>query len=184
MSVTIRHATESEYPAIWALVHDEYVAQGYINPQPGGLYVHYLHLEGIPETTKLVAVNESNEIIGTISYTTDGPNKLACDVDYPKETQELREKHPAIVCVWRLAVRAAERGNRAVVTAMVQEVATRLVAMGEPLLLLLVHPRHVRIWKRWLGFEQVSQRDECKGLLQAPSVLMTGGKGSYSRIVT
>jgi hypothetical protein len=181
-AVTVRRATETELPEIWQLTHTEYVRQGYIKPQPGGMYLHYEHLDKIRETTQLVAL-VGKKIVGTVTHTTDGPSGLYPDVDYPEETQTLRGTGVKLACVWRIVTDFACRSSHRVSTALMRETARQLMAIGEPLLLCMVHPHHIHYYKKRMGFVAVAESQDTKALASAPSVLMVGGKGSYSRLI-
>jgi hypothetical protein len=181
-AVTVRRAVESELAEIWQLTHTEYLRKGYITPQPSGLWSHYSHLERAPETVQLVAIVDG-DIVGTVTYTLDGPNGLHTDVDYPNETELIRKIGIPLACSWRIVTASEFHSQHSVAHALMVETARELVEYGEPILLCTFHPRHARYYERRLGFSVIAQREESAGLRNAPSVLMVGGPGSYSRII-
>jgi len=178
-TVEIRCATEAELPEIWRLAHDEYVRLGYINPQPGRIYIHYQHMECIEQTTRLVALVDG-QVVGTFSYTVDGPAGLYCEVDFPREIRALRDAGEQIVSVWRIIV--VDHAHR-IASELMTEASRQIVELGEPTVGCVVHPRHVNYYVKRLGFERVAETKQTKGLAIAPGVLLLGRKGSYSRLL-
>lgn len=174
----VRVATSDEMDAVYRLTHDEYVRMGYCSPQPGGRLIHYPHLDNIPETTVLVAEDESG-IVGTNTATLDGPSGLHvdCDAAFAKSVEVVRDEclrsGRNLGCAWRIVTRKQCRKRLDVVFALI----------GETLLLFnryLVHvslysfnPHHERIYSRLLGMETLA-RGECDVLGGAPAVLMRG----------
>ena len=69
---------DCELDEIHRLVHDAYLDAGLIRPQPGGRLIYYPHLDGIPETTVLVA-----ELNGVIV----GTSTLTCMIDADRRSK-------------------------------------------------------------------------------------------------
>ena len=182
-AVQVRRATESELAEIWHLTHDEYAAKGYIPFHPSRLYSHYTHLESIAETTPLIAIVDG-DIVGTVTYTMDGPHKLHTDIDYPKETNIIRAIGMKLACSWRIVTASTVHSTHAVAHALMVETARQLVERGEPILLCTFNPHHAPYYAKRLGFRQIAERTESVGLANAPSVLMVGGPGTYSRLLS
>lgn len=180
--VSVRRATAGELPLIQRLVHDEYVRSGLIRPQPDRCYRLYPHLDGIPETIPLVAI-ECGEVVGTLTATLDGPNGLPTDIDYPEETAAERLQGRPLASCWRLATRWDCHTHYGVHLALMFQMVQLMLGLGEPTVLQEIHPRHVSYYWRRFGFEAVAQRDQTQGLADKPSVLVVGREGTYSRIV-
>ncbi len=62
--------TEEELESAYKILHDSYVASGFMNPDPTGLRVLPQHL--LPQTTTIVAKWDS-KVIGTLSLIRDNP---------------------------------------------------------------------------------------------------------------
>ena len=77
-----RAISREDFEAVWRLTHDMYVAEGYAEPQPDGLLRHYPHLDAIPETVVFLAEDEDGTLLGSNSYTLDGPAGLHVDDDF------------------------------------------------------------------------------------------------------
>lgn len=176
--ITIRVAATDELAQIKRLADTEYKRRGY------GPYTCYPQLEAAPETTRVVAVMDKR-IAGTCTISLDGSCGLSTEVDYPRETAAIRSLGLPMACVWRLAVERGKRGEllECVAHQMMTFVARFLVDVGEPVLLCEVHPRHAAYYTKRFGFLPFAKRSETHGLHGAPSVLMIGGPGTYSRVV-
>ena len=87
-----------ELDSVYRLTHDSFLERGYCQPQPDGPLIHYPHLDNIPETTVLVAVVQG-EIMGTLSFTLDGPRGFHLDGDFKTECGRIRAEGKA----WRLS---------------------------------------------------------------------------------
>lgn len=181
-AITVRRARGDELHQVWHLSHDEYVRSGLIQPQLDRHYPLYPDLDGIPETTVLVAV-EGGMMTGSMTMTMDGERGLPTDADYPAETQAERDKGRPLASCWRLATAFDCRSRHGVLAALMRHMTHLLVGLGEPTLLMECHPRHVLYYRRRFGFEAVGERKTTHGLTDAPSVLMVGGPGSYSRLL-
>jgi hypothetical protein len=181
-AVTVRRATDDELPWIWRLVHAEYLRAGLIEPEMDGMFSHHRHLDCIPETIPLVAI-ENDRLAGTMTLTLDGPNGLPTDESYPVETAEQRENGRPLASCWRLATTWDCHSAHHVSSSLMHAMVRVAMDLGEPTVLMECHPRHVSYYRRRFGFESIGTHGETAGLRNAPSVLMVGGPGSYSRII-
>lgn len=182
-AVTVRRATDDELTEIKRLTHDEYLRRGLIRPQADRMFSLYQQFDGIKETIPLVAV-DGDRIVGTMSITLDSERGLPGEDDYPVEIAAIRSIGIPLGAVWRLAV---ERGNyehwHSAAQRLMYVGSQEMVDRGEPIMLHICHPRHATYYGKRLGFRQVAARYQTHGLTAAPSVLMVGGPGSYSRIL-
>jgi hypothetical protein len=179
MAVVVRRATEDELPWIWRLVHDVYLKAGLIEPQMDGFFSHYPRLDCIPETIPLVAV-EDGKRVGTMSLTMDGTRGLPPEDDYPGEMDALRREGHRLASCWRLAV---VDGFDVALPLMRSMVDIAVNEFDEPTVAVECHPNHGRFYRGLMGFEQIGERPDTKGLSCAPSWLMVGGHGTYSRLL-
>jgi len=179
-AVEVRRANRDETLEAQRLAHDAYLARGLIQPQPDGLWRGYERLNDIDETTVLVAVMDG-KVIGTASYTFDGEHGLPTDDDYFLETTCIRAVGLPLVGCWRFAVGAGS--SLAIHARLMHRICVDGVDAGEPVAVQEVHPRYVNYYRRRFGFRIAGMRDRTRGLTDAPSVLMVGGPGTYSRVV-
>lgn len=145
---------QHEIDEVYRLIHDMYANEGYIVVQPSGKLVQYPHLDNTPETTTYVAV-ENGEIVGTVAITIDGPNKLPPDVDFPKETAQIRRsaKRP-LSAVWRLAIK--HKNSPAIIWPLMNTVIEHMNRNNVRTCLFMVNPKHERIYHKVFAAETVA----------------------------
>ncbi len=175
--LTVREATDTaDLDAVYRLTHDAFLEQGYCEPQPDGRLIHYPHLEGLPETTALVA-EENGEIVGTNSVTLDGPAGLHVDVDFKTECDRIRAECSALGrslgASWRIATKRSCRSATAVIKGLIRETVRRFVAGSVETVVFTFNPRHERIYKRLLNMTTIARHGgTVQGLNNAPAVFM------------
>jgi len=81
--------TQEELNAVYRLTHDQYVAEGYAQPQPDGMLRHYKLYDSLPETNIFGAFKEE-KLIGTVSLTRGNLTGLPCEQEFPKEVQDIK----------------------------------------------------------------------------------------------
>jgi hypothetical protein len=178
----IRRAVESEIPEIWQLTHDQYAARGYIPWQKSRLWSHYEHLEWIPETTQLVAIVDG-DLVGTVTYTLDGPHKLHTDVDYPYETEIIRQTGLPLAASWRIVTDSSCRQSHCIAMEMMRVLGVEALEHGSPLVLCTFNPRHEKYYSQRLDFRTIATKPETHGLSAAPSILMVSGPRTIELLV-
>lgn len=165
-------ASADEMEAVYRITHDAYVRQGYCVPQPDGRLVHYPHLDGIPETTVLVAVVDGLTV-GTVSITMDGPTGLHADEEFKDVCDRIRSEGRRLAACWRIATQPRCRSEAEIVLGLVREAEAVVLRKGADTCLLIVNPRHEGIYKKLLNMETVARKTETIGALRnAPPVLM------------
>jgi hypothetical protein len=171
MSVTIYEVFEGDLWEVLALAYRAYREAGYIKHRADGLLDHYPHLDNIPETVTLAA-ELNGDMVGTCSYTMDGPRGLHTDADYPQETQRVRQLGGKLAASWRIATDPTCNRRLTVVQALMRRTAQDVCERAVDIALCTFHPRHERVYRRLWGFETIGRRAATKGLSNAPSVLM------------
>jgi hypothetical protein len=151
---------EAELDAVYRLTHDCFVERGYCPPQPGARLIHHPHLDRIPETTILVAVVDG-EIVGTNSWTLDGPAGLHVDKDFKRETDAIRAEGRVLASSWRIATRSGYRHDRHVVIGLIRETIRQFADVGGQTSVFTFNPRHERIYERLLNMTTVARRPDC-----------------------
>ena|SRR5687767_6092198 len=173
--------TLDELQQVYRLTHECYVSNGFAESHRTGLVVHYPHYDHIPETTILIAILEG-KIVGSVSYTIDGPSGFTLDEDFRPECDSIREEGKRVGVVWRLVVDKSVRSNRAVVSDLIDGVIKLAVEYDVPTVLFAVNPRHENVYKRMLRMEVVERRQATEGLTNAPAVLLRGDRDTILRI--
>lgn len=146
------------------LVHDVYTAERLMRPAASGMRVTPWHLS---EGTNIYVAKHFQRVVCTMTSVPDGERGLPLEAIYPSEVAFLRRAGHRLAEVTCLAARqdaySTEQGLR---------VFVRLVGLlfqacrfaGRERLLIAVHPRHARFYRRALGFEQLG------GVRMYPSV--------------
>ena len=161
---------DEELDQVYRITHDAFVETGFWPPQRDGRIVHCPHLDRIPETTVLAATL-GGEIIGTISWTRDGPHGLAADSEFKAECDGIRTEGLRLGSIWRLATRSICRNDRNVVLSLIQETVHGVVGAGLQTTIITMNPRHEKIYRRMLNMTTVARKDS-HGPNNPPAVLM------------
>lgn len=98
--------TEEELASAYKLLHDSYVASGFMNPDPTGMRVLPQHL--LPQTTTIVA-KWDGEVIGTLSLIRDNPFGLPLEKVF--NVEDRRQNGRRLAEVSSLAVDPKYRGQ-------------------------------------------------------------------------
>jgi hypothetical protein len=163
----VEHATA---PAVLEearrLLHDEYVARGYMTPEPGGMRIAFHH--ALPSTRVYVG-RDGGRVIATIALVPDSVHGLPCDALYPWELGVMRARGERIAEVGAFAIDPRYRtAARDAVRALVHAVAA--AATRFTTLCITVNPRHVRFYETRLGFERFGPVKPCGAVNGAPAV--------------
>lgn len=173
MSSVIRPTqNEQEMDEVYRLVHDAYLWRGYCTPQPDSRLRHYHHLDEIPETTVLIAI-EDGKIVGTNSLTVDGTNGLPVDTDFKHIVDTVRQEKCRLGVSWRMATISRYRNDKKLVIALIQETVSLVIRKNIRTMLFTFNPRHEKVYKRILEMKTLSRKtDDVECLQNAPAVLM------------
>ena len=164
--------TDNELDEIYRLVHDAYAERGYIEPHPDGRLILYPHLDHIPQTTVLVAV-EGGKVVGTNSLTLDGPNGLPSDEDFKKECDAIRREGRPLASSWRLCTRTGFRDERRIVMGLIAKTVRLALECGVRTCVFTINPRHAGVYQSLLNMKLVARKEETvQGLQNAPAVFM------------
>jgi len=159
---------------VWRLTHAQYVCRGYCEPQPDGLLRHYPALDGIPETTVLIA-EEGAELKGTVTLTLDGPRGLHTDHAFPRETSKVRgmalAAHEVLASSWRIVTACRKRR---VVFDLISAVVGEMEQQGVDICLFTFHPRHRRFYQRSGNLEVIAECENDPSVHGNPAILMLG----------
>ncbi len=168
---------EGDLEKVWRLTHDVFVAEGYAEPQAGQALRHYPHLDFIPETRVFMVEQFDGTLLGTNSYTVDGPAGLNVDADFVDVAdavrQECRSSTRRLGAAWRLATQPGCRDGLAVLMQLVSATldAGRHVA---DVVLYEFNPKHESFYSRMLGLRTIAGPREARRANGAPSILMRG----------
>jgi hypothetical protein len=139
-------STTADLDAAFRLVHDQYVALGYMHPHPSGRRIGLHH--SLP-TTKVFVCKSGDEVIGTVSLILDSLLELPCDELYRRELAPLRAAGRRLAEVSALAVhercRTRDLGVLMRLVHLVVAYASRIAQVDD--LCITVNPRHARFYE-------------------------------------
>ncbi len=168
--ITITTAdTPDQLRDVHRLTYEAYLAEGLCGRDPSGRLQHYPHLDGIPETTVVTAM-DGNKLVGTVSITVDGPAGLHVDEDFPEVMSGLRASRGRVAAAWRIVTDPAYRGDRRLITLLMRAGFAMAVACNADRLCCSFHPRRQKVHRR-LGFFTVAY-GRCRVLNRVEAVLM------------
>jgi hypothetical protein len=163
--------TTDELDGAFRLVHDRYVARGYMRRHPSGRRIGLHH--ALP-TTRVFVCRSDRQVIGTVSLVLDSLLELPCDALYRAELAPLRAAGRRVAEVSALAVderwRSAGLEVPMTLVHLVVAYASRIVQVDD--LCITVHPRHARFYERVLRFERSGAGKPHPGVEDAPAVLL------------
>ena len=147
--------TQEELEQCFALLHDAYVASGFMRPHPSGLRVTPYH--ALPTTTTLCA-KVDGQVVGTLSIVREGvfgfPMQTAFDIS------SVRAKEGRIAEISALAIhpRYRKTGGSVLFPLMkfMYEYCTRYFDTRH--LLIAVNPNHIEMYESLLFFRRLTAR--------------------------
>ncbi len=164
--------TDAEREQVFRLVHDEYVREGYIQPQSDSRFVHHCGLwDRIPFTDVFIAHDDNGDLIGTNSLTRDNEYGIHTLVDFPKETMRERLTGKVLASSWRIVTRNDCKAASGLVSALIRATVQRAKAIGVETCLFTFNPKHMCRYHIALNMEMIGFSEVTEGI-HAPSVLM------------
>jgi N-acyl amino acid synthase FeeM len=161
--------TRTELDAASRLVHQCYLACGYVKPSPDGRHVSpYL---AMPSTAVFVA-RAGGEVVATVALLEDSALQLPCDELYGAELAVLRRAGRRIAEVSALAVSEECRGlGLRALHSLVQAVGVygRDLVRADHLCI-AVHPRHAAYYESRLQFQRFGGLKPYHAVNGAPAV--------------
>ncbi len=160
-----------DFDSAFRLVHDQYVARGYMAPSPTGRRLTPYH--ALPGTRVFIA-RSSSQVVGTVSLVPDSPELMPCDALYHRELAPLRAAGRRLGEVSSLAVDDGRRApGLSIVRSLVQVVAiyaSRIARVDD--LCITVNPRHAKFYEALLGFQRFGAPKAYGAVRGAPAVAM------------
>lgn len=154
----------------FTLTQESYCKAGLSNESPSGIRITPYHL--LPKSDVLIA-KIHGRVVSTVSLFRDGELGLPMEAIYPQEIESLRNN----------GLRLAEVGSLADRRHEVERFIELLAKMGRLLaqaahsrcvdaLVAVAHPKHARLYKRVLGFQQIGEYTECPYANGNPAVAL------------
>jgi hypothetical protein len=160
--------TTADFAGAFRLVHDQYVARGYIRPDPSGRRIGRHH--ALPSTRVFVG-RADGRVVATVSLIPDSPLGLPSDEVYREELAPLRATG-GLAEVSALAIDDAYRDvGLSVVRSLVQMIAVYATEIADlRTLCIAVNPRHARFYETRLRFDRFGGTRAYAAVNGAPAV--------------
>jgi hypothetical protein len=147
-------------------VYENYVESGLIESNPIRARVLRHHALS---TTEVLVAKVRDEVIATASVIRDSALGLPIDSVYPAEIQMRRRRGIRLAEVSCLADRRGQT-SRNTVNALMAFIAQSAKLRGVDQLLIAVHPRHVKFYSRFLGFEVFGELRDYEAVRGNPAI--------------
>jgi hypothetical protein len=164
-------SSAGELSAAFNLVYQQYRRCGLMEANSAKMRVTPYHL--LPTTEVLVAAQQGT-VICTMSLVCDGKRLgLPMESVYPEEIATLRRRNLSLAEVSCLAEEpsSGERSQSAVFQLM-PLMAQLAYRRGVDWLLIAVHPRHARFYRRFLGFDIIAEERDYGQVCGKPAVAL------------
>ena len=159
---------EDDHRGAFRVVHDSYVALGYIERQPSRMWLQPHHCTG--RSTVLVA-RRAGRIVGTATVFVDGGAGLPVEGSYPTDARRCREEG-VVFEIGSLAVVPEERGTGLAVLVQTAALYFGSRVRGATHCLITIPPSRVHYYAALFGFVEVRQDRTYHGF-RRPAVLMS-----------
>lgn len=146
-----------EREAAFRLVYSAYLRAGLIEPNPWQMRVTPYHLA--PETTVFVA-SQDGQVLCTVTLVPDGEMGVPMESIFPGEIEALRSRGVTFGEVSCLADRRRDFSRTLPVFLRVNRWMAQYARFhGLDRLVIAVHPRHARFYKRFMGFKEMTTEE-------------------------
>ena len=170
VTFTIAESLDSQFECL-SLVHERYVASGLMQPNQYGVRVLPEHCE--PFSVILMAYDEYG-IICTSTLILDGPRGLPIEELYPDEIQQRRGAGLKLAEVSCLAGQTSAdplaKRSRPPIGRMMTFLGGLAQFLQVDRLVIAVHPRHSRFYRRKFGFEAFGEEKSYGKVQDRPAV--------------
>ncbi len=143
--------TTEELTAAYKLLHDCYVQEGYMKPNPSGLRCTIYH--ALPQSTVLVG-KYKGRVVTTVTLFKDSPLGVPCDKDYSEENNRCRKKGFQLCEVSSLATHPDFRGGNMTFHLIKYLWLYSTDYLGATMLCCVVNPKAMDFYKGFLNFKQ------------------------------
>ncbi|TWU54473.1 hypothetical protein Poly51_31920 [Rubripirellula tenax] len=161
---------QEELSEAFGLVYESYLRAGLTQPRESKIRLTPFHL--LP-TTEVFAARYQGEFVSTVSLIGDGYLGLPMEGIYPVEIKRLRDDGCRMAEIGCLADRRNSPVRFIELFATMGRMLARVAKVrGYSGLVAAVHPRHAKLYKRILPFEQVGDVIECPYANGNPAVMV------------
>ena len=151
--------SRDELNQAFQLTYRSYIRSGLAADNPSGLRLTPYHL--LPSSDVIVA-KLRNTVCSTLSVFGDGEQGIPMESMYSREIKTLRDRGLRLAEVGSLADRRAKPSRFASTFAEMARFLAQISAVRNyDALVVAVHPKHARMYKRVIGFKQIGDHTDC-----------------------
>lgn len=165
--------TKNELESAFRLLHDAYVEMGYMDPTESGLRVSKHHT--LPSTSTLIAVNESGEVVATVSVIRQGLFNLP--IEEIHDCSSLKKKGKRLSEISALAIRKDYRRGKISLLFYLQKYLYEYCVhyFGTDIMLMTTIAEWAEFYDAILGFERMNKKPKPYGVVKdTPAVSLYG----------
>lgn len=162
--------TREDFESGLRLLYESYVKSGLAVRNPSGVRITPYHLL---DTTEVFVAKVRGEVFMTISLIADGELGVPMESMYADKIQQLRTLGKRIAEVGCFADRRAEGlGFNPAFNNLTKLLVQTARHRGCDTLVVAVHPRHAKFYRRLLGFEDIGGLAYCQYVSNRPAVAL------------
>jgi hypothetical protein len=163
--------SKDELEQAFSIVHDMYVQEGYIDPQPHGMRICLHH--SLPFTTTFIGLAGSEVIIACTLFL-DSVIGLPMDSLYKKELDVFRNSHRLIAESGAFAVKPGYKNSSTTLVIHLQKMITHYVLRYFNLddFVITINPKHRMFYKYVFLMEQIGQEKPYSSVNGNPAIAM------------
>lgn len=178
--IRVNHAYTNNLGLFWSascIVEIAYTKKGYLSEKEGSKKIFRLLTATMRRLTDsfvqrvvTIVAFEQERAVGTLTVY-KGRRKLPIDECFHEVISPLRNRGERITYLGEFATNEEFRDKARLSGLLFQEAVKIGQASGTTLYLCVVHPHHVKLYKR-LGFTEIGRASSISGLTNAPAVLL------------
>jgi len=163
--------TDDELEQAFRVVHDSYVAEKYMQPDPCGIRLSLYH--AMPYTTTFIGVRNGEVLVAT-SLFMDSPLGLPMDSLYKRELDELRSKYRLIAEIGAFAVRPGQKNRDTNVALHLQKLVFKytLERLRIDDIVVTINPKHRLFYKHILHMDQFGEEKTYERVNNNPAIAL------------
>jgi len=163
--------SKDELEQAFSIVHDMYVQEGYMDPQPHGMRISLHH--SLPFTTTFIGMVDTDVIIASTLFL-DSVIGLPMDILYKKELYTLRNSHRLIAEIGAFAVKPGYKNSSTNLAIHLQKMIVHYTLKYFNLddLVITIHPKHRMFYKYVFIMEQIGPEKYYSSVNDNPAIAM------------
>ncbi len=152
------------------LIHDRYVASGYMKPHPSSMRYSFFHL--LPSSLVFIAA-QGKQVIGTATVVKNSSAGLPSKLLFPQQFRDFENTGRSLAEGCKFACDASTSPDGKLVSMqLLKAIFGWCTTNAIDDLCLVVNPKHVEFYERLLGFEHRGSSKKCPNVSGAEGILL------------